>query len=153
MVILCRHIIQFLLQSIQIRIHLHFPGCERIRRKGTIQAGTRAKRNADIQAVPILVIQLRKKCTLTLRDRDRQVHLLIGSKICFFHIGSNLFLCLSLVKKLHRNLRRTDSGQCSPWETSSGFFFEQTIQMLLECIFRLGTIGKIHFEGAKSRSF
>lgn len=119
-----------------------FPGSQRIGSKRTVQTSARAKRYADIQTVSILIIQPGKQCPLTLCNGNRQIDFLIGCQIGLFHIGSNLFFCFSLIKHLHRNLRRTDTGQCTPWQRLSRLFLQQAVQMFLQCILCLCTIGK-----------
>ena len=152
MIILCGNIIQFLFQCVQICINLCFPGSQRIGSKRTVQTGARAKRYANIQTVSILIIQPGKQCPLTLCNGNRQIDFLIGCQIGLFHIGSNLFFCFSLIKHLHRNLRRTDTGQCTPWQRLSRLFLKQAVQMFLQCILCLCTIGKIHRKGAPRRT-
>ena len=128
------------LQRIQVGIHTLRPRCNRIGGKRAIQTGRRTERYPDIQAVPVVIIDLGKQGELPLCNVCRKADLLIRRKISLLHIRIDLVPAFSLFEQLHRNLGRPDSRERSPRQILTGRIRQKRIQILFQPVLRLRAV-------------
>ena len=109
-----RQIIQFLAQRVHIFIHPLFPFGKGIGRKRTVQAGARAERNAHIQAVSMLIINIPQHIPLPVGNHDAQGRLFLAGKILLPHILRRFHIAHAFLQHQHGKPRRADPCQSPP---------------------------------------
>ena len=113
------------------------PASQDVGTEGTVQTDARAKRDAHIQAVAVLIIHRLQNGTLPVGDRNCQRRLLRAGEIGIAHILGNLRIFPPLLQELHRNFGGTDSCQISPGKLFPRHFRQSPVDQLFQYVFRM----------------
>ena len=119
-------------QGVQIGVHPFPPGGDGERREGTVKTGGRTEGDAYVEAVSILIMNIRQDPPLPLRDVHCQQGLFPADPEFFFHIGSRLLRRRPRLHVLHGDLGRPDADQLAPGQALSGIGAEEIVEKVLQ---------------------
>ena len=88
---------------------------EQIKRgEGAVQAGGGTERDANIETVAVLIMDICQYLPLSLRDFRREYGLLMADQMFPLHIRGGLLQSLSAKQRLHGDFSRTYAYQLTP---------------------------------------
>ena len=124
-------------ESFHIFICSLLPHFQRIGAEGTIQTDTWAKRDSNIKAVSIFIVNILQNLSFPVCNSDGKRCFLRTYQISLTHLPGCFRIFHSGFDHSHCQLGRTDSGQVSPRKRSSCQLYQKLIQCIFNGIFVL----------------
>ena len=124
-------------ESFHIFICSLLPHFQRIGAEGTIQTDTWAKRDSNIKAVSIFIVNILQNLSFPVCNSDGKRCFLRTYQISLTHLPGCFRIFHSGFDHSHCQFGRTYSCQISPWKSSARQFYQQLIQSIFDIIFIL----------------